>query len=127
MKANKDSKDLQLALADYYRAQRSNSNMNKALKTAQALKADDGKVALVQGLALQQDEDGAEKAIPRLKAALAASPSARVHYRLGLAYQAMKDDANTAAELKETLKLSPQHERAKAVLEQMTPASADGK
>ena len=56
-----------------------------------------------------------------------ANPSARVHYRLGLAYQAMKDDANTAAELKETLKLSPQHERAKAATEASAPASADGK
>ena len=101
--------------------------MNKALKSAQALKAEDARVALVQGLALAQEEEGAEKAIPRLKAALAASPqSARIHFRMAMAYQAMKDDANAAAELKETLKLSPQHERAKMASEQAT-ATADGK
>jgi predicted Zn finger-like uncharacterized protein len=130
LKADKDSAkspDLQLALADYYRAQRSNSNMNKALKSAQALKADDAKVSLVQGMALAQEDDGAEKAIPKLKTALAANPnSARVHFRLALAYQAMKDDANASAELKQVLKLSPQHERAKMATEQAT-ATADGK
>lgn len=114
---NKDSQkspDLQLAQADYFRAQHANTSMNKALKAAQALKADDAKVALIQGMSLAQDDDGAEKAIPKLKAALAANPnSARIHFRLALAYQATKDDANATAELKETLRLSPQHERAK--------------
>ena len=126
LKADPKSPDLQVSLADYYRAQRSNSNMNKALKSAQALKADDARVSLVQGMAMAQEEDGAEKAIPKLKAALAASPnSARVHFRLALAYQAMKDDANASAELKQVLNLSPQHERAKLLME--TTASADGK
>jgi Tfp pilus assembly protein PilF len=100
--------------------------MNKALKVSQALKADDARVALVQGMALLQEEDGAEKAIPKLKAALAANPqSARLHFRLALAYQAMKDDANASTELKETMKLSPQHERAKLAME--PAAGADGK
>ncbi len=120
------SPDLQLALADYYRAQHSGS-MNKALKVAQALKADDAKVSLVQGMALAQDDEGAERAIPKLKAALAGNPqSARLHFRLALAYQAMKDDANATAELKETLRLSPQHERAK-LFRELSTASADGK
>src|SRR5262249_13977984 len=35
---NRKSADIQLAQADYFRAQRSNTNMNKALKQAQALK-----------------------------------------------------------------------------------------
>jgi hypothetical protein len=126
-KENQKSPDLQLAQADYFRAQRSNTNMNKAIKAAQTLKVDDAKIALVQGMAMAQEEDGAEKAIPRLKAALAANPqSARIHFRLALAYQAMKDDANAAAELKETLKASPQHERAKMAGEPAT-ATADGK
>ncbi len=124
IKADPKSPDLMLALADYQRAQREGSKMNKALRTAQALKADEARVAQVQGMALAQEEDGAEKAIPRLKAALAGNPqSARLHFRLALAYQAMKDDANAAAELKETLKLSPQHERAKMAM----AAGADGK
>ena len=124
IKADPKSPDLMLALADYQRAQREGSKMNKALKSAQALKADEARMAQVQGMALAQEEDGAEKAIPKLKAALAGNPqSARLHFRLALAYQAMKDDANAAAELKETLKLSPQHERAKAAL----AAGADGK
>lgn len=130
LKGDKDdakAPEVQIALADYYRAQHSNSNMNKALKAAQAAKADDAQVALVQGMASAQEDDGAEKAIPLLKKALAANAkSARIHFRLALAYQAMKDDANTQAELKETLKLSPAHERAKMVTEQAT-ATADGK
>jgi len=89
--------------------------------------ADDARLALIQGMAMAQEDDGAEKAIPRLKAALAASPqSARIHFRLALAYQAMKDDANASTELKETPKASPQHERAKLAGEAAT-ATADGK
>jgi hypothetical protein len=38
----------------------------------------------------------------------------------------MKDDANVSSELKETLKLSPQHERAK-LFKELSTASADGK
>ena len=126
IKADPKSPDLMLALADYQRAQRDGSKMNKALKAAQALKADDARVAQVQGMALLQEDDGAEKALPKLKAALAVNPqSARLHFRLALAYQALKDEANAAAELKETLKLSPQHERAKMAIE--PAASADGK
>ncbi len=122
---NKTSPELQLALADYYRAQRSNPNMKKALKAAQVLEADDARVALVQGLAAAQDEDGADKAMPRLKTALAANPqSARIHYRLAMVYVSMKDDAGTRSELQETLKLSPQHERARQALEQMGTQSA---
>jgi len=98
--------------------------MNKALKMATTLKADDGKIALVQGMAAAQEDDGAEKAVPKLKAALAATPTARVHFRLALAYLALKDDANATAELKETLKLSPQHERAKAAMEQMAATAS---
>ena len=125
IKADQKSPELQLALADYYRAQRSGSNMNKAIKSAQALKADDARVAQVQGMALGQEEDGGEKAIPKLKAALAGSPqSARLHFRLALAYLSMKDEANTSAELKETLKLSPQHERARAAQELLAPAAS---
>lgn len=129
IKANRKSPDLQLALADYYRAQRSGSSMNKALKSAQALKADEARVSLVQGLWLQQDGEGAEKAIPKLKAAAAANPqSARLHFRLALAYLAAKDDADASAELKQTLKISPQHDRAKAAMAQLAAtASAEGK
>jgi predicted Zn finger-like uncharacterized protein len=122
IKADPKSPDLQLALADYYRAQRSNSNMNKALKAAQANHADDAKVAFIQGLAAEQEDDGAERAIPKLKTALAANPqSARIHYRVAVAYTALKDDVSTRSELKETLKLSPSHDRAKAALEALGP------
>jgi len=115
-KANPDSQDLQLAFADYYRAKRLPSSMNRYLKDVK----DETRAALIQGLALAQEDDGAEKAVPKLKAALAASPqSARIHYRLAVAQLALKDEANARAELKETLRLSPQHERAQALLEQL--------
>jgi len=115
-KANPDSQDLQLAFADYYRAKRLHSSMNRYLKDVK----DETRAALIQGLALAQEDDGAEKAVPKLKAALAASPqSARIHYRLAVAHLALKDEANARAELKETLRLSPQHERAQGLLEQL--------
>jgi hypothetical protein len=120
VKGNESSPDLQLALADYYRFKRSPS-MNRYLKNVK----DDPRAALIEGMAFLQDEDGAEKAVPRLKAAAAQNPqSARVQFRLAQAYLAVKDDANARAALKETLKLSPQHERAKALLDQLGTASA---
>jgi predicted Zn finger-like uncharacterized protein len=121
LKANKDSPDLQLAFADYYRALRLPSSMNRYLANVK----DDPRAALIQGMAAAQEDEGAQKAIPRLKAALAVSPqSARVHYRIALAYLAARDDAGARAELKETLRLSPQHERAKALMEQLGAGSA---
>ncbi len=123
LKANKDSPDLQLAFADYYRAQRLPSSMNRYLANAK----DDPRAALILGMAAAQAEDGAAKAIPLLKAALATSPrSARVSYRLAVARLAAKDEAAARADLEETLRLSPQHERAKALLEQIGPASTAG-
>jgi len=120
LKANKDSPDLQLAFADYYRAQRLPSSMNRYLANVK----DDPRAALILGMAAAQEEDGAPNAIPLLKAALATSPrSARVSYRLAVAHLAAKDEAAARAALQETLRLSPQHERAKALLEQIGPAS----
>ena len=123
LKANKDSPDLQLAFADYYRAQRLPSSMNRYLATLK----DDPRAALILGMAAAQEEEGAQKAIPLLKAALATSPrSARVNYRLAVAHLAAKDEAAARADLQETLRLSPQHERAKALLEKIGPASTAG-
>ncbi len=119
-KAYAGSPDLQLAFADYYRAKRLPSSMSRYLKEVK----DEPRVALIEGLALLQEDDGAEKALPKLKAALAASPqSARIHYRLAVAHLALKDQGNARAELKETLRLSPQHERAQALLEQLGGAA----
>jgi predicted Zn finger-like uncharacterized protein len=118
LKTSPSSSELLLALADYYRAKRSPSLMNKFMRAAQASNADDGRISFIQGAAAAQEDDGAERAIPKLKEAAAANPqSARVHFRLALVYLAMKDEANASAELKTTLKLSPQHERAKATLD----------
>ncbi len=116
-KADPKSPELTLALANYYRVTRSNSNLNKQLKKAAELKATEGRVALVEGLRLLADDDGAEKALPKLKAALAAFPgSARVQYRIARAYLALKNDAEALKALQETLKLSGSHERAQAAL-----------
>ncbi|HET9751664.1 MAG TPA: hypothetical protein VFP52_01835, partial [Myxococcales bacterium] len=87
----------------------------------------DPRAALIHGMADAQVEGGAERAIPRLQAALAASPeSARIHYRLALAYAALEDAAGTRAQLQQTLKLSPLHERARALLDELGAASARG-
>src|SRR5207302_11034684 len=96
-KANAGSPDVQLAFADYYRAKRLPSSMSRYLKEVK----DEPRVALIEGLALLQEDDGAEKALPKLKAALAASPqSARIHYRLALAHLALKDEGSARTELR---------------------------
>jgi Flp pilus assembly protein TadD len=122
-KDNEASPDLQLALADYYRFKQSPA-LNRYLKAVK----DDPRAALIQGMAAAQEDD-AGKAVPLLKTAVARSPqSARIHFRLALAYAGLKDDANARAELKETLKLSPQHERAKALMDQLgAPSAAEQK
>ena len=126
VKADPRSPDLEIALAEYYRAQKSSANMNKELKKAQALKADEARIALVQGEGFAQDPDDAEKALPRLKAAQAAAPqSARIHFRTAVALLAAHNSDEALKELKETLRLSPQHERAKMAMEQL--ATTDGK
>src|SRR5258708_21594695 len=97
--------------------------MNKELKKAQALKADDARVKLVQGLGLVQEDDGAEKALPLLKTALGAAPnSARIHFRMAMGQIALKNNDEAMKELQATLKLSPQHERAKMAMEQLATA-----
>jgi predicted Zn finger-like uncharacterized protein len=121
MKKSPESTDLLLALADYYRAKRSTGFLNKFIKAAQAYKADEAQIAFIQGTMIAQQEEGFEAAVQPLKQAIAGMPtSARVHYRLALVYLAMKDEAAAAAELKTTLQISPQHERAKATLDGMT-------
>jgi len=123
-KGNEGSPDLQLAFADYYRAKRLPSSMNRYLKDVQ----DEPRKALIEGLALLQEDDAAANAIARLKTALAANPqSARIHYRLALAHLGARDEAGARAELKETLRLSPQHERALAALEQLGTGGAEKK
>jgi hypothetical protein len=120
-KANAGSPDLQLAFADYYRAKRLPSSMTRYLKDVK----EEPRASLIEGLALLQEDDGAEKALPKLKTAEKANPqSARIHYRLATAHLALKDEASARAELKETLRLSPQHERAQALLEQLGGAAA---
>ena len=126
-KANPKSPELALAVADYYRSARSNSNTAKQLKKATDLKADEGKLALIEGLRLLGEDDGAEKALPKLKAALAANPgSARIQYHLAQALLLMKNEAEAQKALLETLKLSPSHERAQAALEVLQAAGSQG-
>ena len=125
LKKDPKSPDLELAKADYFRALRSSSNMNRELRKAVALKAEPARIALLQGLLAAQEEDGAEKALPKLKEALASNPqSARIHFRMALAYLQLKDDKGALKELKETLKISPQHERARQLLESLAAPSA---
>jgi hypothetical protein len=128
LKKDPKSPDLELAKADYFRALRSSSNTNRELRKAVALKAEPARIALLQGLLLAQDEDGAEKALPKLKEALVANPqSARVHFRMALAHLQLKDEASARKELKETLKISPQHERARQLLESLAAPTAEQK
>jgi len=101
------------------------ANVNRQLQRAAPLKPDQGQAAFIEGTDLATREDGGPKAVERLKAALATAPqSARIHFRLAMAYQALHQDADARKELRETLRISPQHERAKMLLELITPANA---
>jgi len=118
------SAELHLALADYYRAAKS-QNYDRELKKAQAGKIDAGELAAVEGSKLLGEDDGAEKAIAKFKIALAADPqNARIQYRIAQAYALLKNDAEEKKALEATLKLSPTHERAKLLLESLASAAA---
>jgi hypothetical protein len=124
-KVDPKSPDVALALADYYRAARSRVNLGRELKHAALLEAEAGRIAFVEGADFAARDDGGPRAVEKLKVALLAAPqSARIHFRLAMAYLAMHQDGDAKRELLETLHLSPQHERAKLVLELFTPASA---
>ena len=111
--------DLMIAQADYYRSAGSTSSYAKAMKKASTLGAADPRVAFVQGLAAGADEEAPDKALPLLKQAAEALPdSARVRYRYAAALANSKQPDAAIKELNAVLKLSPAHERAKAMLEQ---------
>ncbi|MFL5311026.1 MAG: tetratricopeptide repeat protein [Myxococcales bacterium] len=124
-KMDAKSPDVALALADYYRAARSRVNLSRELKRAALLKADDARIAFVQGAEFLAQDEGAPRALEKLRAALAGSPqSARIRFRMAMAQLAMRQDAEAKKELLETLRLSPQHERAKLAMELLAPAAA---
>ena len=119
------SPEVALALADYYRAARSRVNLGRELKRAALLKADPGRIAFIEGADFAARDDGGPRAVERFKAALQPLPqSARMHFRLAMAYLAMHQDGDAKKELLETLRLSPQHERARLVMELLTTRDA---
>jgi tetratricopeptide (TPR) repeat protein len=127
-KMDPKSADVALALADYYRAARSRVNLSRELKRAALLKADEARIAFVQGAELLAQDEGAPRAVEKLRTALAGSPqSARIRFRIALAQLAMRQDAEAKKELLETLRLAPQHERAKLAMELLAPAPGEVK
>ncbi len=126
-KMDPKSPDVALALADYYRAARSRLNLSRELKRAALLKADEARISFIQGAELLAQDDGGAKALEKLKAALAGSPrSARIRFRMAMAYLSMRQDAEAKRELLATLQLSPQHERARMAMELLAPPPAPG-
>jgi predicted Zn finger-like uncharacterized protein len=131
-KMDPKSPEVALALADYYRAARSRLNQNRELKRAALLKADDARIAFVQGAELLAQDEGGARALEKLKTALAGSPrSARIRFRMAMAYLSMRQEAEAKKELLATLDLSPQHERARMAIELLAltgaPATGEGK
>jgi tetratricopeptide (TPR) repeat protein len=124
------SADAALALADYYRAAGSRTNMSLELKRAANLGADPAAIAFVQGADFLGQEDPASHAVERLEAAVKGAPgSARLRFRLAMAYLKAQRTAEAQKELQETLRLSPAHERAKLALEALAgrAETRDGK
>src|SRR5713101_1043845 len=124
-KMDPKSPEVAVALADYYRAARSRVNQNRELKRAARLKADEARIAFVQGAELLAQDEGGPRALEKLKTALAGSPrSARIRFRMAVAYLSMRQDAEARKELLATLDLSPQHERARMAMELLAPTGA---
>src|SRR5712692_3666980 len=124
-KMDPKSPEVALALADYYRAARARVNQNRELKRAALLKADEARIAFVQGAELLAQDEGGPRALEKLKTALAGSPrSARIRFRMAVAYLSMRQDAEARKELLATLDLSPQHERARMAMELLAPTGA---
>ena len=127
-KLDPKSPDVALALADYYRAAHSRLNLSRELKRAALLKADEARIAFVQGAELLSQDEGGAKALEKLKTALSGSPrSARIRFRMAMAYLSMRQDAEAKKELLATLELSPQHERARMAMELLAPAASPEK
>ena len=107
------------------RAARSRVNLGRELKRAALLEADPARIAFIEGADFAARDDGGPKAVERLKTALASTPrSARIHFRLAMSYLAMHQDGDAKKELLETLRHSPQHERAKVVMELLAAQDA---
>jgi thioredoxin-like negative regulator of GroEL len=124
------SADAALALADYYRAAGSRTNMSLELKRAANLGADPAGIAFVQGADFLGQEDGAPQALEKLEAAVKGAPgSARFRFRLAMAYVKAQRSGEAQKELQETLRLSPAHERARLALEALAgrAETRDGK
>jgi len=125
LKQDPQSVDLVLAQANYYRAAGSPSNLGKSVKKAQAVAANDPRLAFVQGMAAGAEDDGHDKAIPLLKSAAQADPTnARVRFRHAQQLAAARQTAAAVKELEEVLKLSPGHKRAKELLDATRPKAA---
>jgi predicted Zn finger-like uncharacterized protein len=123
-KMDPKSADVALALADYYRAAHSRVNLNRELKRAGVLKADEARIAFVQGADLAAQDEATARAAEKLRTALGASPrSARIRFRIAQAYLAARQDAEAKKELLATLEVSPQHERARMAMELLAPAA----
>jgi predicted Zn finger-like uncharacterized protein len=126
-KMDPKSAEVALALADYYRAAHSRVNLNRELKRAGLLKANDARIAFVQGKDLAAQDDATPRAVEKLRAALAASPrDARIRFRIAQTYLAAHQDAEAKKELLATLEVSPQHERARMAMELLAPAAPAG-
>jgi hypothetical protein len=123
-KMDPKSADVALALADYYRAAHSRVNFNRELKRAGVLKADEARIAFVQGADLAAQDEATARAAEKLRTALGASPrNARIRFRIAQAYLAARQDAEAKRELLATLEVSPQHERARMAMELLAPAA----
>jgi len=124
------SPEVALALADYYRAAASRTNVTLELKRAAGLGADPARIAFVQGADLLGQEDAVPQAVDRLEEAVRGAPTnARYRFRLSLAYLKALRTGDAQKSLQETLRLSPVHERAKLALQALAgrTETRDGK
>lgn len=113
------------ALADYYRFKNSLDQMKPLLEKAKKLSPNDPRVAMIFGSSQMSDPSVLDVARRYFETALEQAPDMqRARYKLALVYKAQNNIPQAMMQLRAILAAVPDHERAKALTEELEPPKA---
>ncbi|MBN1961699.1 MAG: zinc-ribbon domain-containing protein [Deltaproteobacteria bacterium] len=111
-----------LAIADYYRIMKAFNRMRPLLKQARQIAPQDPWLAYIEGTSVADDPTLTERAIRHFDEALEAAPDLmRVRYRLARIFQTQGNSSKALFHVETILKTVPDHERARALLNELNP------